>query len=174
MRRFAMTALCFGTLVGCASGAEPRPSAPVAPTAAAATTTPVERDQGTGLTAEVRAVLTTGDATAAVERERLVAAFRQAPPCTASWCSDAHATLQSWIVGAVAAVDGRASGAPIECTDAGCWTVIELSDPARMNDLSAAAQRVELERGWTGVVIRGGADLSRPGVLLSLWALARP
>ena len=172
MTRFAMTALCLGILVGCASGAEPRPSAPAAPAAAPAPSP--ERDQGSGLTAAVRAALTAGDATAAAERERLVAAFRQAPPCTASWCSDAHATLQAWIAGAVAAVDGRASGAPIECTDAGCWTVIELSDPERMTELAAAAQRVELERGWTGVVIRGGADLSRPEVLTSLWALARP
>ena len=173
MTRFAITALCLGVLmVGCASAAEPRPIPPAALAAAPAPSP--ERDEGTGLTAAVRAALGAGSTTPAAERERLVAAFRQARPCAASWCSDAHATLQAWIASAVAAVEGRASGAPVECTDAGCWTVIELSDPARMTELAAAAQRVELERGWTGVVIRGGVDPSRPGVLVSLWALARP
>ena len=101
-------------------------------------------------------------------------ALRQSPVCTGAWCANARTTLLQWVDTAVRAIGSDVSSSAINCTDAGYWTVVTLTAAPRFGDLVGAAQRAQLEHGWPGVSILGGPDLSRPGVVTSLWAVARP
>jgi len=150
------------------SVAAPRPTAE-APGAAA----PPPKDPGTGPTAAVRAALEAPKTTTADDRERLLQAFQQATACAAVWCGAARTTLQQWIDAGGRATDGTLTSSPIACTDAGCWTVVETA-PDHYRDLTAAIDRAQLDHGWPGLSIVGGADTSRPGIVTSFWALARP
>ncbi len=125
-----------------------------------------------GPSAGVWSVLRKGSATVADEREGLVTALRAASPCIEKWCASGRSTVDAWVAQAASKVPGAIKADAVECSSAGCWARVTVSDAQGWRELSAALSEITTERPWTGPSIIGGPDfVTQRGSVISLWAI---
>lgn len=117
-------------------------------------------------------VLGTSHAGVADERTAIITAFRTAPPCVQNWCDVARTTLAAWQTAIAAKVPGAVNVDAIECSSAGCWMKIVVTDPTKWSDVNAAVPGVTAATPWPGPSIRGGPDFqTQKGAVISIWAI---
>jgi len=125
-----------------------------------------------GPSAGVWKVLDQGHSTPQQQRDALITAFRAAPPCTAHWCDEGRATLASWQTAIAAKVPDAMTADAIECSAAGCWMKIAVTDAGKWREVSAALPAVTAEKAWPGPSIQGGPDFqTQRGAVISMWAI---
>jgi hypothetical protein len=155
---------------GVASASRELVSTPVSVTSASgdATRAPAPR----GPSAGVWRAMGTSHANVAEEREALIAAFSAAPPCIEKWCDEGRTTLAAWQAAIAAKVPGAVTADAAECSSAGCWMKVAVTDPRKWRDVSAALPDVVGENQWPGPSIRGGPDFqTQRGAVVSIWAI---
>jgi hypothetical protein len=119
----------------------------------------------------VWAVMAKPHSSVASQREEIIAAIRASPPCSEGWCDKGKATLTAWQTEVSARVPALNPGT-VECSAAGCFVTITVTDPLKWRDVSDAIPDVTSQHNWSGPSIRSGPDYqTHVGSVTALWAV---